>query len=54
VHEIPHREDRLKAIAKAYAERRDNTLVVSSDNRSRQEIKERIHCELQSSGRVEE
>jgi conjugative relaxase-like TrwC/TraI family protein len=54
VHEIPNREDRLEAIAKAYAERPDNTLVVSPDNRSRQEINERIHRELQSSGNVEE
>ena len=54
VHEIANREDRLEAIAKAYAERPDNTLVVSPDNRSRQEINERIHRELQSSGRVEE
>jgi ATP-dependent exoDNAse (exonuclease V) alpha subunit len=54
VHEIPNREERLEAIAKAYAERSDNTLVVSPDNRSRQEINERIHRELQSSGRVEE
>jgi hypothetical protein len=29
-------------------------LVVSPDNRSRQEINERIHRELQSSGRVQE
>jgi conjugative relaxase-like TrwC/TraI family protein len=54
VHEITNREDGLEAIAKAYAERPDNTLVVSPDNRSRQEINERIHRELQSSGRVEE
>ena len=54
VHEIPNREERLEAIAKAYAERPDGTLVVSPDNRSRQEINERIHRELQSSGRVEE
>jgi hypothetical protein len=54
VHEIPNREERLEAIAKAYAEQPDRTLVVSPDNRSRQEINERIHRELQSSGRVEE
>jgi ATP-dependent exoDNAse (exonuclease V) alpha subunit len=54
VHEIPNREERLEAIAKAYAERPDSTLVVSPDNRSRQEINERIHRELQSRGRVEE
>jgi len=54
VHEIPNRQDRLEAIAKAYVEHPDRTLVVSPDNRSRQEINERIHRELQSSGRVEE
>ena len=54
VHEITNREERLEAIAKAYAERPDDTLVVSPDNRSRQEINERIHRELQSTGRVEE
>ena len=53
VHEIPNREERLEAIAKAYAEQPDRTLVVSPDNRSRQEINERIHRELQSGGRVE-
>ena len=54
VHEIPNREERLEAIAKAYAERPDRTLVVSPDNRSREEINARIHRELQSSGRVED
>lgn len=54
VHEIANREERLEAIATAYAERPDSTLVVSPDNRSRQEINERIHRELQSTGRVEE
>jgi conjugative relaxase-like TrwC/TraI family protein len=53
VHEIANREERLEAIAKAYAERPDSTLVVSPDNRSRQEINERIHRKLQSNGRVE-
>ena len=54
VHEIANREERLEAIAKAYAERPEGTLVVSPDNRSRQEINERIHHELQSIGRVQE
>jgi conjugative relaxase-like TrwC/TraI family protein len=54
VHEIADRQERLEAIAKAYAEQPEQTLVVSPDNRSRQEINERIHRELQSSGRVEE
>jgi hypothetical protein len=46
VHEIVDRQERLEAIAKAYAERPEQTLVVSPDNRSRQEINERIHREL--------
>jgi conjugative relaxase-like TrwC/TraI family protein len=54
VHEIPNRQERLEAVAKAYAEQPDRTLVVSPDNRSRREINERIHRELQSNGRVEE
>jgi ATP-dependent exoDNAse (exonuclease V) alpha subunit len=53
VHEITGRDERLEAIAKAYAEEPDKTLVVSPDNRSRQEINARIHRELQSRGRVE-
>jgi conjugative relaxase-like TrwC/TraI family protein len=53
VHEIATRKERLEAIAKAYGERPDATLVVSPDNRSRQEINERIRRELQSDGRVE-
>lgn len=54
VHEITSHDDRLEAIAKAYTERPDHTLVVSPDNRSRQEINERIHREMQSRGRVKE
>jgi ATP-dependent exoDNAse (exonuclease V) alpha subunit len=54
VHEFTNREDRLDAIAKAYSERPDNTLVVSPDNQSRREINERIRRELQLSGRVVE
>jgi len=54
VHELGDRQDRLEAIAKAYAKRPAGTLVVSPDNRSRQEINERIHRELQTSGRVSE
>jgi len=46
VHEIADREERLEAIAKTYVERPELTLVVSPDNRSRQDINERIHREL--------
>ena len=48
IHEIPDRVERIKAIAREYAQSPDGTLVVSPDNRSRMEINERIHSELQS------
>jgi ATP-dependent exoDNAse (exonuclease V) alpha subunit len=52
VHEIQNHDDRIAAIAKEYAKSPENTLVVSPDNRSRAEINERIHAELQRSGLV--
>lgn len=52
VHEIRGHEERISAITKEYAKSPENTLVVSPDNRSRMEINERIHAELQGKGRV--
>jgi conjugative relaxase-like TrwC/TraI family protein len=52
VHEIQGRDERIAAIAKEYAKSPENTLVISPDNRSRIEINERIHDELQRSGLV--
>jgi conjugative relaxase-like TrwC/TraI family protein len=52
VHEIPDHGGRITAIAKEYANSPERTLVVSPDNRSRIEINERIHAELQSRGTV--
>jgi len=52
VHEIRRHEERISAIAKEYAKSPENTLVVSPDNRSRMEINERIHAELQGKGMV--
>ena len=52
VHEIPDHDRRIAAIAKEYAGSPERTLVVSPDNRSRMEINERIHTELQSRGIV--
>jgi conjugative relaxase-like TrwC/TraI family protein len=52
VHEIAGREERIAAIAKEYAKSPDGTLVVSPDNRSRVEINERIHAEMQERGSV--
>jgi conjugative relaxase-like TrwC/TraI family protein len=52
IHEVPGHEDRIAAIAKEYAKSPDNTLVVSPDNRSRAEINQAIHAELQAKGIV--
>ncbi|HWG20540.1 MAG TPA: MobF family relaxase [Terracidiphilus sp.] len=52
IHEIPEHSERITAIAKEYANSPERTLVVSPDNRSRMEINERIHVELQSRGTV--
>ena len=50
--EIRGHNERISAIAKEYAKSPENTLVVSPDNRSRMEINERIHFELQGNGLV--
>jgi len=52
VHEIQGHDERIAAVAKDYAKSPDNTLVISPDNRSRAEINERVHQELQRSGLV--
>ena len=44
--------ERIAAIAKEYARSPENTLVVSPDNRSRAEINQAIHAELQERGVV--
>jgi ATP-dependent exoDNAse (exonuclease V) alpha subunit len=52
IHQFRERNQRIAAIAKEYAKSPNGTLVVSPDNRSRSEINQRIHGELQSRGRV--
>ena len=52
VHEFRSRDERMNAIAKAYAKAPESTLVVSPDNRSREEINCLIHAELQTRGVV--
>lgn len=52
VHEISDHVKRIAAIANEYANSPERTLVVSPDNRSRMEINERIHAELQKRGNV--
>jgi len=52
IHEFGDRDERIAAIAREYARSPENTLVISPDNRSRNEINQRIHGELQSCGVV--
>jgi conjugative relaxase-like TrwC/TraI family protein len=52
IHEVKGHEERIAAIAKEYAKSPENTLVVSPDNRSRAEINQAIHAELQAKGVV--
>jgi len=52
VHEVKDPAARIEAIAKEYARSPENTLVVSPDNRSRTEINQAIHSELQGRGLV--
>ncbi|WP_158748823.1 MobF family relaxase [Acidobacterium sp. S8] len=52
VHEVRERGDRIATIAREYASSPESTLVVSPDNRSRSEINQQIHKELQSRGAI--
>jgi len=52
VHEIADRQERIAAVAKAFVERSEETLVVSPDNKSHRELNEVIHRELQTAGKV--
>jgi len=52
VHEIADPQERMAAVAKAFVERSEETLVVSPDNKSRRELNGVIHRELQTAGKV--
>jgi ATP-dependent exoDNAse (exonuclease V) alpha subunit len=52
VHEIHGHDERIAAMAKEYTKSPENKLVISPDNRSRAEINERVHTELQRGGLV--
>jgi hypothetical protein len=52
VTEIPSAQDRVAAIAKDYAANPENTIIVSPDNRSRQQINEAVRDELRKVGRL--
>jgi len=52
IHEFKGHGERIAAIAKEYAKSPEGTLVVSPDNRSRAEINQAIHSELQAKSLV--
>jgi conjugative relaxase-like TrwC/TraI family protein len=54
VTEIANGQDRITAIAKDYAAQPENTLVISPDNRSRQQINEAIRAELRSTNKLDD
>ena len=50
VQQIPDKEERVRAIAKSYAESPENTLIVSPDNASRRELNAAVRQELKATG----
>ncbi len=54
VTEIPDGRDRIAAIARDYAARPQNAIIVSPDNRSRQQINEAVRVELRRNGTLAE
>jgi ATP-dependent exoDNAse (exonuclease V) alpha subunit len=52
IHEFKGHDERIAAIAQEYAKSPEGTLAVSPDNRSRAEVNQAIHSELQAKGRV--
>jgi ATP-dependent exoDNAse (exonuclease V) alpha subunit len=54
VTELPGAPERIAAIARDYAAKSENTLIVSPDNRSRQQINEAVRVELLKAGMLAE
>jgi conjugative relaxase-like TrwC/TraI family protein len=50
VQEIPNADERIRAIAKAYVESPEKTLIVSPDNASRRELNVAVRQELKANG----
>ncbi len=50
VTELSNAQERIAAIAKDYAAKPENTIIVSPDNRSRQQINQAVRTELQAKG----
>ena len=53
VTEIPDPQQRIEAIAKSYAAKPDNTIIVSPDNASRRDINQAVRGELQALGTLD-
>jgi conjugative relaxase-like TrwC/TraI family protein len=53
VHEVAEQQQRYTALARAYAEHPNSTLVISPDNHSRSDINDAIHRSLQETGQVQ-
>jgi ATP-dependent exoDNAse (exonuclease V) alpha subunit len=53
IHAIEHRSERFQAIARAFADSPEGTLVVSPDNNSRRELNAAIRTELRTSGQLQ-
>ncbi len=54
VTEVPNERDRVVAIARDYAGQPENTIIVSPDNRSRQQINDAVRVELRRNGNLAE
>lgn len=54
VHETEHRGQRFQAIANAYTAEPEGTVVISPDNRSRQELNAAIRTALRDGGQLQE
>ncbi|MDQ1470861.1 MAG: hypothetical protein QOJ99_2341, partial [Bryobacterales bacterium] len=52
VHAVERREERFEAIARAYAAKPEGTLVISPDNKSRQELNAAIRAQLRENGQL--
>ncbi|MBV9761894.1 MAG: relaxase domain-containing protein [Acidobacteriaceae bacterium] len=52
IHSVEHRDERLAAIARAYAASPEGTLVISPDNRSRKELNAAIRTELRDANQL--
>ncbi len=53
VTEVPNYGERIAAIAREYAVHPENTIVVSPDNKSRQEINQAVRSVLQENGKIQ-